>query len=77
MFKNGRDVALRDVVNEYGGDGLGLGLEALEVFSNLNDPMKVVSFGRWLTSVCHSAGSPIRLTLLCIQWDPVILLSRL
>lgn len=57
-------MVLRDVGSENSGDGLGLGLETCEVFSNLNDPMKVVSFGRWLTSVCHSAGSPIRLTLL-------------
>ena len=66
MFKNGGDVALRDMVSGHGGDGLGLGLGILEVFSNLNDSMKVVSFSKWLTSVCHSAGSPTRLSLLSV-----------
>ena len=32
------DVALRDVVSGHGGDGLGLGLVILVVFSNVNDP---------------------------------------
>ena len=30
-------VALRDVVSEHGGNGLGLGLVTLEVFSSLKD----------------------------------------
>ena len=33
------NVALRDMVSKHGGDGLGLGLVILEVFSNLNDSM--------------------------------------
>jgi len=36
VFKNHGDVALKDVVSEHGGEGLGLDL-VLEVFSNLND----------------------------------------
>jgi len=39
VFKNCGDVALRDTVIGYGGNGLGLGLMFLEVFSNLNDCM--------------------------------------
>jgi len=39
VFQNCGDVALRDVVNEYGVDGLGMDLMLLEVFSNLNDSM--------------------------------------
>ena len=38
VFKNHGDVALKDVVSEHGGEGLGLDL-VLEVFSNLNDSM--------------------------------------
>ena len=39
VFRNCGDVALRDMVNEYGVDGLGMDLMLLEVFSNLNDSM--------------------------------------
>jgi len=37
VFKNCRDVALRDVVSGHGGDGLGLDWMFLVVFSNLDD----------------------------------------
>ena len=37
VFKNCRDVALRDVVSGHGGDGLGLDWMILVVFSNLDD----------------------------------------
>ena len=37
LFKKKVDVALRDMVSERGGNGLGLDLVILEVFSNLND----------------------------------------
>ena len=43
MFKNHGDVALRDVVSGHGGGGLGLDLVILEVFSNLNDSMKIAA----------------------------------
>ena len=36
-FQNHGDVAPRDVGSGHGGDGLGLDLRILEVFSNLND----------------------------------------
>ena len=39
VFKNCRDVALGDVVNGHGEDGLGLDFVLSEVFSNLNDSM--------------------------------------
>ena len=39
VFQNHEDMALRDV----GRGGLGLGLEILEVFSNLNDSVKCPS----------------------------------
>ena len=39
VFQNHEDVALRDNVSEHGGDGLGLGLGILEVFSQLYDTM--------------------------------------
>jgi len=35
VFRNHGDVALRDVVIGHGGDGLGLNVKILEVFSNL------------------------------------------
>jgi len=37
VFKKHGDVALRDVVNGHGGDGLGLALVIIEVFPNLYD----------------------------------------
>jgi len=37
VLKNRVDVALRDVVSGHGGGGLVVGLDDLEVFSNLND----------------------------------------
>ena len=37
VFRKSRDVAPRDVVSGHGGDGMGLELVILEVFSNLND----------------------------------------
>ena len=37
VFKNCGDVALRDVGSGHGGDGLGLDLGILTVFSSLND----------------------------------------
>jgi len=37
VFRNHGDVALRDMVSGHGGDGMGLDLGVLEVFSNLND----------------------------------------
>ena len=40
--KNRGDVALGDMVSGHGGDGLGLNLVILEVFSKLNDA-KVLS----------------------------------
>jgi len=36
VFKNCRDVTLRDVVSGHGGDGLGLDLMTLKILSNLN-----------------------------------------
>ena len=39
VFKNHGDVAMRDMVNGHGGNGLGLDLMILELFSNLNDSM--------------------------------------
>ena len=39
VFKNCVDVALRNMVNGHGGNGLGLDLMILELFSNLNDSM--------------------------------------
>ena len=41
MFKNSRDVAVRDVVIGCGGDGLGLDLDLviLEIFYSCNDSM--------------------------------------
>ena len=42
VFKNRGDVALGDMVSGQGGDGLGLNLVILEVFSKLNDA-KVLS----------------------------------
>ena len=46
MAPQGVDVALRDV----GGDGLGLDLMILAVFSNLNDSMTLERWGFWLMS---------------------------
>ena len=37
VFKEHGDVALRDIVSGHGGDGLGLDLMILEVFSSLNN----------------------------------------
>jgi len=37
VFHNHGDVVLRDVIRGHSGGGLGLDLEILEVFSNLND----------------------------------------
>ena len=37
VLKNRVDVALRDMVSGHGGGGLVVGLDDLEVFSNLND----------------------------------------
>ena len=37
MLKNRGDVALRDVVTGHGGDGLGLDVVILVVFSHLSD----------------------------------------
>ena len=37
VFRNHGDVALRDMVSGHGGDGMGLDLGVLEIFSNLND----------------------------------------
>ena len=37
VFQSRGDVALRDVGSGHGGDGLGLDLGILEVFSNLTD----------------------------------------
>ena len=39
VFQNCGDVALRDVSSRHGGEGLGLSLVILEVFSNLVDSM--------------------------------------
>ena len=39
VFKSHGDVGLGDMVSGYGGDGLGLDLEILEVFSALNESM--------------------------------------
>jgi len=39
VFKNHGDVAQRDVGSGHNGDGLGLDLRILEVFSSLNDSM--------------------------------------
>jgi len=39
VLKNCGDVALRNMVNGHGGDGLELNSAILEVFSNLNDTM--------------------------------------
>lgn len=39
VFKSHGDVGLGDMVSGYGGDGLGLYLEILEVFSALNESM--------------------------------------
>lgn len=39
VFKSHGDVGLGDMVTSTGGDGLGLDLEILEVFSNLNESM--------------------------------------
>ena len=40
VFKNHEDMALRDMVNEHGGDGLVLDKMVLVVFSNFYDSMK-------------------------------------
>ena len=39
VFKSHGDVGLGDMVSGHGGDGLGLDLEILEVFSALNESM--------------------------------------
>lgn len=39
VLKTHGDEALRDIVSEHGGDGLGLDRIISEVFSNLNDSM--------------------------------------
>ena len=53
VFQNHGDVALRDVVSECGGDGLGLGLVILEVFPNLRDSMFIlVTQPNFLPWVC-------------------------
>ena len=39
VFQNCGDVALRDVGSGHGGNGLGMDLVILEVFSNRNDPV--------------------------------------
>lgn len=44
VLQNRRDVALRDVVWCCGGDGLGLCLVILEVFSNLEDSLSFFSY---------------------------------
>ena len=43
VFTKCEDVALRDVVSGHGGDGLGLDCMILEVFSNLNDSVEVLT----------------------------------
>ena len=40
-FQSHGDVALRDMANGHGGDGLELGLVILKVFPNLNDSMNL------------------------------------
>ena len=37
VLKNHGDVALRNMISGHGGDGLGLDLVILQLFSNLND----------------------------------------
>ena len=39
VFKNGGDVALRDMISRHGGDGLELDVVILVVFSHFNDSM--------------------------------------
>ena len=39
VSKNHRDVALRDMVSGHGGDGLGLDLGIIELFSNFDNSM--------------------------------------
>jgi len=44
VFQNHGDVSQRDMVSGHGGDGLGLDLMILVVFSNLNVSMTLSSF---------------------------------
>ena len=44
------DVALGDTISEHSGDGLGLNLGVLEVFSNLSDSM-IVNGG--ISQICE------------------------
>jgi len=39
VSKNIGDVALRDMIGGHGGNGVGVGLGFLDIFSNLNDSM--------------------------------------
>ena len=48
VFKNHRDVALRDVVSGHGGGGLGLDSMILVIFTNLYDSNLVVHVGTCL-----------------------------
>jgi len=64
VFENHGDVALRGMVSGHGGDGLGLDLVILEVFSNLDDfqpqqqnlswvrPLKTI----WYNPPCNEYG---------------------
>jgi len=76
VHKNCEDVALRDMVSGHGGDGLGLNVMIIEVFSNLNDsmillhvaPHDLAQNSYFLTFIIHpkdtSVTSEIRMTQL-------------
>ena len=58
VFKSRGDVALRHMVSGHGGDGLGLNLMTLVVFSNLYDPV-MKHFLQIITSGPHPGSQPI------------------
>ena len=57
VFKECGDEAMRDVVSERGGSGLGLDWVILEVFSNINGPV-ILRFLQALAPSCLAAESP-------------------
>ena len=51
-FKKGEDVALEDVVSKHSWSGLMVGLDNSEVFSNLNDSVRMSYFILHYIYVC-------------------------
>jgi len=60
VFKECRDVALRDMVSEHGGDGLMVGCNDLSGLSNLNDSIILcrIRFVGAVTKAVCSEHSP-------------------